>query len=68
MFPLIVADIGGTNARFSLVTGHHDDQFQLDQIEILRGQDFSTFSDALRHYLDKLSGVTVKSACVAVTV
>lgn len=66
MFPAIVADIGGTNARFALATEKEGDQFDLTDIRILNGRDYPTFSDALKTYIDGLRGVSPKSACVAI--
>jgi len=65
MFPSIVADIGGTNARFALVTGVKDNQFCLEQIHILNGRDYASFEDAMKAYLE-LVDVKVKSCCVAI--
>lgn len=50
--PVLVADIGGTNARFALAT--HDAQHRpvLAQIRELRGADYPTLADAARHYLE----------------
>lgn len=67
MFPFIVADIGGTNSRFALVTGKQGDQFCVEHIQILRGAEFPKFEDALAAYIDGLDGdVTVQAACVAI--
>lgn len=65
MFPYIVADIGGTNARFALATAKQGEQFILEHIEILQGADYPSFEDALAAYIDGLGGVQPKSACVA---
>lgn len=66
MFPFIVADIGGTNARFCLVTGHRQQQFDFAQAKTLSGKDFSSFSSALRAYIDGLDGPPPRAACVAI--
>ncbi len=66
MFPYIVADIGGTNARFALVTGKRDQKFIIEHINILSGAQYPSFSDALQTYIDGLTGITAKSACVAI--
>lgn len=66
MFPFVVADIGGTNARFALVTGKAGDQFQLGEIRIFNGGEYSTFSSALRAYLANLVDCRPTAACVAV--
>lgn len=66
MFPSIVADIGGTNARFALVTGESDGQFVIENISILNGSNYPSFSAAMRDYIDSLGGVKPHSACVAI--
>lgn len=66
MFPSIVADIGGTNARFALVTGEANGQFAIENIQILSGKDYARFEDAMRAYIGVLEGVQPHSACVAI--
>ncbi len=66
MFPYIVADIGGTNARFALVTEKVGDQFTFEHVNILSGADFAQFSDALSAYIESLGGIKPVSACVAI--
>ncbi len=66
MFPMIVADIGGTNARFALVTGRSGNLFEIERIVILSGSEFGSFSDAMREYISSLGGVEPRAACVAI--
>ncbi len=66
MFPYLVADIGGTNARFALITEKKGDEFKMEHIQILKGADFSSFEAAMQHYLDGLGGVKPTAACVAI--
>jgi len=66
MFPSIVADIGGTNARFALVTGEANGQFVIEQVQILNGADFDTFELAMKAYIDSLEAIKPISACVAI--
>ncbi len=66
MFPFIVADIGGTNARFALATGKKDDRIQIEQARTLNGRDYPTFADALDAYTGTLKGVKAHAACVAI--
>ncbi len=66
MFPYIVADIGGTNARFALITGKSGDQYTVEHIKILSGSNYDSFSAVLRAYIDSLQGIKPKSACVAI--
>ncbi|WP_439136433.1 glucokinase [Pseudomaricurvus sp.] len=65
MYPCLVADIGGTNARFSLVTGCENGQYQLSQNHDLRSGEYSSFEACLQTYLDMIEGPMPKSACVA---
>lgn len=66
MYPYIVADIGGTNARFALVTGKKGNAFNLEQIQILNGSEFPRLQDAMQHYINTLGGEKPKAACVAI--
>ncbi|GAB3093451.1 glucokinase [Aestuariicella hydrocarbonica] len=65
MYPCLVADIGGTNARFSLVTGCENGQYQLAQNHDLSSGDFPSFEACLQTYLDKIEGPMPRHACVA---
>lgn len=65
MYPCLVADIGGTNARFSLVTGCVNGQYQLSQNQDLRSGEFASFEACLQTYLDTIEGPMPLSACVA---
>ena len=71
MFPSIVADIGGTNSRFSLVTGkepvgQHNAQFVIEHTQILQGANYASLQDALAAYIDTLEGIKPFSACIAI--
>lgn len=66
MFPYIVADVGGTNARFALVTEKKGDQFTIENIQILKGADFNSFQEAFSHYYTNLSGMNIRAACIAI--
>jgi glucokinase len=61
---LLVGDVGGTNARFALAV-QRGDWLRIERFEVLSGESFPTFSDALRHYLDQ-TGVRAEAACLAV--
>ncbi len=67
MLPYIVADIGGTNARFGLVEelvlGR---QPTVKNIQILPGTNFPTFEDALDHYIQSIDGCVPQAACIAI--
>lgn len=66
MFPFLVADIGGTNARFALVTGKDGDQFSIEHMTVLSGADYPSFSAAMKTYIDSLDGPQPTAACVAI--
>ncbi len=66
MFPFIVADIGGTNARFALATGKQNDRIQIEEPRTLNGRDYPTFADALEAYSGTLKGIKPHAACVAI--
>lgn len=61
---LLVGDVGGTNARFALAV-QRGDWLRIERFEVLSGEGFPAFSDALRHYLDQ-TGVRAEAACIAV--
>ena len=61
---LLVGDVGGTNARFALAV-QRGDWLRIERFEVLAGESFPAFSDALRHYLDQ-TGVRAEAACIAV--
>ncbi len=66
MFPYVVADIGGTNARFALASGKKDGLYVLEKTLILKGKDFATFEDALSAYLESLGDIKPTAMCAAI--
>lgn len=60
---VLVADIGGTNARFALVG---DSPRDLRSIEVLACADFESLDAAIREYLARRGRATVVEACLAV--
>ena len=68
MNPVIVADIGGTNARFGLATGFDagSEKVFLEQKRQYLSADFPDFGSAFRCYSDSLGGLKPKQACIAV--
>lgn len=66
MYPYIVADIGGTNARFALVTGKTQNNFLIDHIQVLNAREYPSCAAALRAYLGKIGGIKPLSACLAI--
>jgi glucokinase len=61
-YPWIVADIGGTNARFACV---NPEDLSLHDIEEFRCENFPTLADVVRAYLD-LEKATPTAICLAV--
>jgi len=67
MFPWLVADIGGTNARFGLVTElSKKGTFVVERVQKFKGVDFANFDVVMAAYLAEQSDVTVRSACIAI--
>lgn len=66
--PIIVADIGGTNARFAVITAFNCTTFQFTISHQLTfpSARFESFEAALHCYLEQLSIDTPKRACLAV--
>ena len=63
--PRLIADIGGTFARFALEVAPH----VFEQSESLRCQDFADFHAAITAYISKLKGIEagdIKHAAVAI--
>ena len=65
MYPYLVADIGGTNARFALVTGKENQQYRIENIQILSTSEHATLSSALNAYLEGVD-IRPKAMCLAV--
>ncbi len=61
-FPRLIADIGGTNARFAIETA----PLQLEKVMNLSCDAFSTFLAATQHYLAAHSLAIPRHACVAI--
>ncbi|MFI6502531.1 glucokinase [Nonomuraea typhae] len=62
--PWLVADVGGTNARFGLVTAPGEAP---SQVAVLAGAEYASLPDAVAAYLaDHAGGVRPGAACVAV--
>ena len=59
----IVADIGGTNARFAYVSGDND---QLLGVEVFPCADFAFLVDAVRTYMERGHVQRVDKVCLAV--
>jgi len=66
MYPYIVADIGGTNARFALVTGKSQNNFLIDHIHVLAAREYPSCAAALHTYLERIPGIQPLSTCLAI--
>ncbi|MBE7182906.1 MAG: glucokinase [Methylobacterium mesophilicum] len=62
-FPVLIGDVGGTNARFAVIEGPDDD---LGSVEIVRVADFLNIDDAITHALGKRRGDPPASMILAV--
>jgi len=67
-YPYIVADIGGTNARFGLVTGFDSDtqEFVVENQQTYLSEYFESVERAVLSYQETLGGEKVSGACLAV--
>lgn len=69
MYPMLVADIGGTNARFGLVTNRdlQTNQYQVEFQQTYPCVEYATFELVLAAYLSQLpDDVEITHACIAV--
>lgn len=62
----LVADIGGTNARFAIAEGSAKDGFALKHIQRLRADDFENLRDAAHAFLESVDDSWPHSGCIAV--
>ena len=65
--PILVADIGGTNARFAIATHFNKEtnELELAHIKKLSSNEFESFSHVIQAYLDSIPSVPSR-ACFAV--
>ncbi|WP_120945835.1 MULTISPECIES: glucokinase [Helicobacter] len=61
-YPRLLADIGGTNARFGLEVAPD----KIECIEVFACQDYNTVVDAIKAYLAKTNNPPVKYAAIAI--
>ena len=66
MRPQLIADIGGTNARFALVKGKDASGFIIDNVKILPGADYESFEAAINAYLATLDCDKPSEGCIAI--
>ncbi|KTF18480.1 glucokinase [Pseudoalteromonas sp. H105] len=66
--PILVADIGGTNARFALITDFmpEQNQFVIEHNITFPSADFASLEAALTHYLSQIKPIQPTRACLAV--
>ncbi|MDO4640773.1 MAG: glucokinase [Neisseria sp.] len=62
LWPRLVADIGGTNARFALETAPQ----KIEQVEVLPCNDYDTVVDAIKEYLHRVGNPPIKHAAIAI--
>src|SRR4051812_30967152 len=60
--PRLLADIGGTHARFALEYAPG----KIGGVQVLRGADYPGISDAIAAYLNRFGNPLVRHACVAI--
>ncbi len=61
-FPVLLGDIGGTNARFRLLLGRDDDQISLGEVKTA---DFASIESAIKFCLSTNSSLPPKSSILA---
>ena len=66
MSTYMVADIGGTNARFAIATGSSSAGYKLEHIARYRNEDFEHLRDAAHAFLESWAGRKPDLACFAV--
>jgi len=68
MFPYIVADVGGTNGRFGLVTHRDADtgHIEVENQHVFPCAEFDRFEHMLASYISSLEGVVPTAACIAI--
>lgn len=67
MYPLVVADIGGTNARFALTRGlNAQGTFDLEQQVTYATEDYATMQACLAAYIAQLKDASPKHVCLAI--
>jgi len=62
----LVADIGGTNARFAIASGTRDVGFSLENVRKLKTADFESLRDASHAYLESCAPMKIDGGCFAV--
>ncbi|MBV1909282.1 MAG: glucokinase [Kangiellaceae bacterium] len=66
-YPYIVADIGGTNARFGLVSSRSaNSNYNIEAQLTFPSGDFQNIDDATFHYMNEISESKLSGACLAI--
>ncbi|MCF6192840.1 MAG: glucokinase [Kangiellaceae bacterium] len=65
-YPYVVADIGGTNSRFGLVTEYNKKGYHITNQQKYPSNQFSGIKQATQHYIASLNGQAFYGACLAV--
>ncbi len=65
-YPILTADIGGTNARFGLAAPGADAGWGIERFAKFSGDDYARFEDVLADYLGPLSGPRPRNAIFSV--
>ncbi|MBQ4832284.1 glucokinase [Pseudoalteromonas sp. MMG010] len=65
---VLVADVGGTNARFALITDFNEqtNQFVIEHNQTFPSAEFSSLESATQKYLSTIAHISPKRACLAV--
>ncbi len=66
MLDIIVADIGGTHARFAIATLSDCEPIQLKQAITLKTSDFNCLASAMRSYIRLSGGSSIQDAAIAI--
>ncbi len=66
MHPIIVTDIGGTNARFAVAHLNDAGRISLSQERTYPGADFDSFEAAFACYRAEINDAAITSACIAI--
>ncbi len=64
--PILVADIGGTNARFALAYPHDNQKITIDRLQILSTSDHDSLQSAVSAYLLRIEDICPEIAAIAV--
>jgi len=68
IYPYLVADIGGTNARFAMVTAvdHSTHTYTIEQQRTYPSADFTGLEHAVAHYIEDIGGQKLRNGCLAI--